>query len=39
MRLVALRERIELAGGKLRTARLQNGGTTLQIVLPAGGAA
>ncbi|HET7035509.1 MAG TPA: GAF domain-containing protein [Thermomicrobiaceae bacterium] len=33
-RLVALRERIELAGGHLHTANLPGGGTTLQLVLP-----
>lgn len=38
MRLIALRERTELAGGTLRTAKLPGGGTAVQIVLPAGGA-
>ncbi len=32
--LIALRERVELAGGQVRTASLPTGGSTIQIILP-----
>jgi signal transduction histidine kinase len=32
--LIALRERVELAGGQVKTASLPSGGSTLQIILP-----
>ncbi len=32
--LIALRERVELAGGQVKTASLPTGGSTLQIILP-----
>jgi signal transduction histidine kinase len=32
--IIALRERVELAGGQVKTASLPTGGTTLQIILP-----
>jgi signal transduction histidine kinase len=32
--LIALRERVELAGGQVKTASLPTGGSSLQIILP-----
>ena len=32
--IIALRERVELAGGQVKTASLPTGGSTLQIILP-----
>ncbi len=32
--VIALRERVELAGGQVRTASLPTGGSTIQIILP-----